>query len=375
MKAYVSCVGCEQRELDSQRVINYLHTNGLEITKRPLDADYLFVITCGVDSTNQEKSLAEIERVANLMRDGAKLMIGGCLPAISPEELSKFNIYHSFSPRTIESLDGVLDLDTKVVEVNSPNRSIFDEDYNLGGELSARKKFENAKDGYKVTIAQGCIGACSYCMIREATGGLESKPLDEVVEQIAQGVRDREQTIMLMAGDTGAYGQDIGTNLFTLLRRNLELPGSSQIYIHDFGVNWLIKDLNEYLGVFELAEKTKRIGGITFPVQSGSDSILKQMNRRYKREDVINALQLTKSFSFDIGTHIMVGFPSETDDDFDATLSLLTQIDFDFVTCFPYSEHPKAKSTTIRTKVDRTVVEERLTKISNLLSDKVKVIR
>jgi len=375
MKAYVSCVGCEQRELDSQRVINYLRKNDVRIMSDPASADYVFVITCGVDSTNQEKSIGEIKRLANLMRSESKLIVGGCLPSISPEELSQFNVHHSFSPRNIESLDGILHLRTQVAEVKLLNKSIFDDDITSVGYLSAKENFENAKDGYKITIARGCLGACSYCMIKEATGVLESRPLDEVVEEVAQGVRNNESTIMLMGGDTGAYGQDIGTNLFTLLRRSVKLSGDFQIYIHDFGINWLIKDSNEYFDVFKSAGKSRRFGGITFPIQSGSDRILKLMNRRYTRNDVIDTLKLTKRFSFDIGTHIMVGFPDENDDNFDDTLDLLRQVDFDFVTCFAYSEHLRAKSAKISRKVDSVVVEERLSAIEKMLGDKVKVIK
>ncbi len=100
MKAYVSCVGCEQRELDSQRVINYLKKNELDITNNPANADYLFIVTCGVDLNSQKTSLQSIQTINNQMSASAKLIIGGCLPDINPLSLKQFNVYHTFSPQT-----------------------------------------------------------------------------------------------------------------------------------------------------------------------------------------------------------------------------------------------------------------------------------
>ncbi|MHA1687077.1 MAG: radical SAM protein [Candidatus Heimdallarchaeaceae archaeon] len=376
MKAYVSCVACEQRELDAQRVLDYLKKNNVVIVSNPRLADYSFVITCGVDSVNENKSIFEIRRVVDQMKEDSRLIVGGCLPSISPEKLSQLKIYHTFTPRTIESLDDVLKLGLLVSDINTPNRSIYDTDpKNEEKQFSARERFEQAKNGYKVVIADGCLGACSYCMIREATGRLKSKSLDEVIDQVKQGMKNKEATIMLMAGDTGAYGQDIGLNFVTLLRELVSLDGDSHLYLHDFGVNWLIKDLPSYLEVFELAEHKKRIGGMTIPIQSGSDYILSRMNRKYRRKDVIKALRCISHYSFDIGTHIMVGFPGETDADFDDTIDLLEQVNFNFITCFPYSEHPRAISSSLDNKVPTKVVEERIKMISRALESKVKVIQ
>jgi len=375
MNAYVSCVGCEQRELDSQRVINYLQKNEVNLLNSPTNADYVFVITCGVDSSNERRSIDEIKNVIANMSDSSKLIIGGCIPSISPDVLGQFDIYYTFSPRSIESLDTVLRLDSMIGEITYPNKSIYDNQASVDGEATARDRFEQAKDGYKVRIAEGCLSKCTYCMIREATGLLSSKSIDNIISQIEEGVKQEEKTIMLMAGDTGAYGKDIGTNFATLLGEIVKLEGDFQIYIHDFGVNWLINRLPSYLKVFEEAEMRERIGGVTLPIQSGSNNVLQLMRRRYNKEDTISALKAIKNYSFDIGTHIMVGFPGEMEKDFDDTLNLLGEVDFDFVTCFPYSENPRAMSASLPNKVSRELVEKRLEKIIHLLGSKVKVIK
>lgn len=376
MNAYVSCVGCEQRELDSQRVINYLQKNGINLLNSPRNADYVFVITCGVDSPNERRSIDKIKDVTEKMPDTSKLIVGGCLPSISPDVLEQFDIYHTFSPRSIESLDLVLGLDFKTGKISYPNKSVYDNQDLIDVEATtARDRFEKAKEGYKVRIAEGCLSKCTYCVIREATGSLRSESIDNIISQIVGGVKQEEKTIMLMAGDTGAYGQDIGTNFATLLGEIVKLKGDFQIYIHDFGVNWLINRLPSYLKVFEEAEMRDRIGGVTLPIQSGSNKVLQLMRRRYNREDTISTLKAIKKYSFDIGTHIMIGFPGEMKKDFDDTLNLLSEVDFDFITSFPYSENPRAMSASLPKKVFREIVEKRLEKITHLLGSKVKVIK
>ncbi|MFH0701025.1 MAG: radical SAM protein [Candidatus Woesearchaeota archaeon] len=375
MKAYITCIGCEQRELDTQRIIDYLRKNNVLLTPSPQQADYSLVITCAVDSSNEERSIGEIRKVTEQMQEGSKLIVGGCLPSISPEKLAPFNVYEIFSPRDLQSLDRIFNPNISILKIPSASRSIYDQEVKRRTDLSAREKFERAKNGYKVIIASGCLGVCSYCVIREATGRLESRPLEEVLSNIIQGINGGERTIMLMAGDTGSYGQDRGINFAQLLNKAVKLEGEFQIYVHDFGINWLIKDQEDYLFVFESSKKEGKIGGITFPIQSGSDQILRRMNRRYTREETLRTFLSLKPYSFDIGTHIMIGFPEETENNFEETLDLLQQVDFDFITCFAYSEHPRAKSASLKDKVDRDTIEKRIARISNAFGNKIKVMR
>jgi MiaB/RimO family radical SAM methylthiotransferase len=364
-----------------------MHRNNIAITPNSADADYAIVITCGVDATNRAASLTKIAAVSETMQKGATLLIGGCLPSISPAEIGQFSPHHTFSPRNIESLDAILSLTQSISAVTTPNHSIFDisksshsptnrsPDYHTS---PARERFERAKSGYKIIIAKGCLGSCSYCMIQEATGTLESAPMQSVLEQISAGNDAGEPSIMLLAGDTGAYGRDINMTLPRLLENAMALlegsPQASPLFLHDFGVEWLSRDIAEYKQVFARAEPKHLIGGITFPIQSGSDRILQSMRRKYRRDDALASLITTKKYSFDIGTHIMVGFPGESEDDFQETIDLLERVRFDFITCFAYSENERAASAALPTKIPRTIVDERLARLSTRFGAAVKVI-
>ncbi|MBN1275314.1 radical SAM protein [Candidatus Woesearchaeota archaeon] len=374
MKAYVSSTGCEQRDLDAQRIINYFKDNDIHITNHPEDADYLCVITCGVDQYNEEKSLREISELQQ-KNPYAKILVGGCLPKISPEKINEFNVFYSFSPRSVESLDKIFAPKKRMGEIPYPTKAFLKRKQIEKSTNYARNRFEKAKNGYKIRISEGCLNDCSYCMIKEATGKLKSDSIESILQKVDYAIDKKEPTIMLMAGDTGAYGIDNKTNFSTLLNKIISSEGHFKLFIHDFGISWLINDLNNYEKIFQKANQNKRIGGITFPIQSGSNKILELMNRKYSRENIIQSMNLMKKFDFDIGTHIMVGFPGETKDDFHQTLQLLEQARFDFFTCFAYSEHPRAKSAKLENKVSSEIINKRLEQISSNFGDIAKVIQ
>ena len=377
MRVYVDCVGCEQRKMDAQRIVNYFKANGAKIAGSPKDCDHAVLVTCAVDSSNEERSLSRLEDIVRELPEGVKVTIGGCLPSISPGKLTGYPVDGTFSPRSMESLDAKFCMVVPMVDIPRSNRSDFD---SKGGEQGKaklpREDYETAKMGFKVVINEGCLSDCSYCVVKKATGKLRSMAPETILAQIRDGISRGEKTIMLMGSDTGSYGKDIKTSLYCLLRQIRGIPGDFRLFIHDFNVNWLIGNAKEYLDVFSSIDG-QRIGGISFPIQSGSDRILALMKRPYRAE---SAARILKSVRLDaphigIGTHIMVGFPSETDDDFASTLDLLEYVGFDFVTCFPYSENTFADSAAIGGKIRPETVGARLDSISSMLGDKVKIIR
>lgn len=377
MNVYVDCIGCEQRQLDAQRVIDYLKANKLTVVDDPAKSDYNILVTCAVDRSSEEASVARMESIASRMSQESRLVIGGCLPSISPGRI-KHGVYATFSPRDMETLDDIFKGNVRMAEIADPNKSMFDKDYqDVTRELSPREEYDQAKFGYKVVIDQGCLLSCTFCKIKDATGKLQSVPLDAIVAQYQRAVDEKEPTIMLMGGDTGAYGYDIGTRLHKLLEEVLTIPGDYKVFIHDFNVNWLIRDEAGYRRAFEADNESKHLRGINFPIQSGSDRILKLMKRPHKAADAISSLRGVKQDypHINIGTHLIIGFPGESEEDFESTMELLEEVDFNFVSCFPYSEHVTARSAGLPDKVDSQTIDARLGVIAGLLGDRVKIIR
>src|SRR3989344_38848 len=378
MNVYIDCIGCEQRQLDAQRVIAYLKANRINLVDDPAKSDYTILVTCAVDKTSEDASVAKMESILSRLKPTGRLVIGGCLPSISPERVNRYGVYATFSPRNMDTLDKIFQGQISITEIPDPNKSIFDR--NQAGskaQLSPREEYDQAKFGYKVVIDQGCLLNCTFCKIKDATGRLQSAPLDRILTQFQQAVDKGEPTIMLMGGDTGAYGYDIGTRFHNLLERLLTTLGDYKVFIHDFNVNWLIRDEPGYIRAFNTDSESKHLRGINFPVQSGSDRILKLMKRPHKASDAISSLRKIKQeySHINVGTHLIVGIPGENEEDFKSTLKLLEVVDFDFLSCFPYSEHETAMSALLPDKVDKDTINARLDEILRLLGNRVKIIR
>jgi len=376
MKVYVDCVGCEQRKLDAQRVLDYLHANDISTTDSPEDCDYAVLVTCAVDASNEARSLARLDKIGKALHKDAKVIVGGCLPSISPGKMAGYPVDGTFSPRSMEALDNFFEHQVSIEGVGYPNRSAFDSNDGTLAHQTPREEYDAAKNGFKVVISQGCLGECAYCVIREATGMLESYPEEQVLEAVQKGIAKGERTMMLMGGDTGAYGRDIGIGFHSLLRDVVAIPGDYRVFIHDFNVNWLAKDLDSYLDVLS-SVNGRKVRGANFPIQSGSDRILELMRRPYRLGEAKSALKSVRNSAplLNQGTHVMVGFPGETAGDFSLTMDLLDDVGFDFITCFPYSENPNAASASIADKVDSDVVNERLDRIASRFGDKVRIMR
>jgi MiaB/RimO family radical SAM methylthiotransferase len=378
VSAYVGCVGCEQRHLDAERVRAFLRGNGIEVVAEPRDAELIVLVTCAVDGRSEAASVAELERLVASRSSNSRLVVGGCLPSISPGRLAQFDVLSTFSPRTLGDMEKLLpgrllvpmrDVpDANVVRVAPAGVATRDE------STTPREEYDAAKAGFTIRIDHGCLLSCTYCVIQLATGRLESVPEDEIVRSFARAVDDREPTIMLVGGDTGAWGLDAGSRFSELLARLLSFQGSHRLFIHDFNANWLIRDMENFARI--LRGGSENLRALCVPVQSGSDAVLRQMRRPYTADDVRRVLRWIRAHAphVAIGTHIIIGFPGEGESDFDSTMQLLRDVDFDFVTCFRYSEHPSARSAVLASKVPADVATQRLALVKALLGDRVTVI-
>ena len=375
MRVYVACVGCEQRELDAQLVSDYVRACGEDVVESPDRCDTAVLVTCGVDAANENRSFEALRNLAERIPSSSRMVVGGCIPSINPARLSTFKVDATFSPRTLSSLKSILGLSLDVDQVRYPNISIFDRSNDISVANSPREEYEMAKNGFKIRIDSGCLLQCSYCAIRHATGRLESVDADAIITQTRGGVARGVQSIMLVGGDTGAYGLDRGTSLDQLLRRILAVQGSYRLFIHDFNVNWFLRRINDFLSVFATQE-AQRVRAISFPVQSGSDKILKQMRRPYSADSSIAGLRRMREIAPHIrqGTHIMVGFPGETEQDFVATVDMLDRARFDFVTCFAYSPRPNTYASALKIQVSPEVVAERLQRLASQFRDVVQIV-
>lgn len=373
MRVYLETRACEQRNLENEQIKNWLRCSGHIVENEPNQAEICVLTTCGVDRKSVECSKIMVNEMLNFFTP-EKIIVGGCLPEIEKNFFEKLGITHLFSPQKFETINEYIDCANGIECVDIPSLLECEEN-RLFNERNI-KSYDVAKHGHKIVVSKGCLNNCSYCAIKYATGKLKSRTIEDIINQINSLKLQADSSVMLMAGDTGAYGRDINTNFCQLLTEILKLEMHLQLCIHDLNLNWIIKDLDMYMHVLK-EDRSKSISILNIPVQSGSNKILKLMRRGYTFDEIISTVNLLKNIRPDIllGTHIMIGFPTETDEDFSKTIEMLKLTKFDFITCFPYSEHAIAESHNIEPKVEQQKIDERLKIIEDVFGEKIKIIR
>ena len=194
-------------------------------------------------------------------------------------------------------------------------------------------------DWHYIKICSGCLHDCTFCAIKFAKGRLTSKSLDDVMAEFRAGLAKGQKSIVLAGDDTGAYGKDMNTDLVELLAKMIAEPGNFQIYIRNLEPVWFIRMFDRLKPLFQ----TGKIRGITVPVQSGSNRILKAMKRGHTIEEFYRCVaELNREVAdLFVITHVMVGFPGETGADFRQTLHLISKLRFDGVAPEQYYPRPR----------------------------------
>jgi MiaB/RimO family radical SAM methylthiotransferase len=374
-KCYVNYLGCEKRKLDAQRVINYLRANGYSLASESADADVIVFLTCAFCNKYEDFSVAKLDKIYRQKKPTALMIVGGCLPAINPNRLASYSDAIQIQARDLDAIDSLLQSTVPVCSIADPNTTIFDQKGTIklnesGFKSPAEIKYEEAKKGYKIRINWGCLGRCAYCVTRFAEKTLTSKPLDEILRSFQQGLDAGYTSFLFTGGDTGGYGLDLGTSIVNLLEHIFANPGNYTVNFHDFGVQWLCSNFSKLLPVFQANQD--KLGCFCFPIQSGSNRILRLMRRSYTAEMLYAVLLPLKHFvpSIKIGTHFIVGFPGETDEDFELSAQMLREIPFDFVEVYRYADHTKADSTSLPNKVSPEVILQRNATLEDIFRKK-----
>ncbi len=357
--------GCEQRNLDKEYFEIIAQKHGDKIVSEFGSADKVIYISCCV-SKHADKEAFDSIMVLNSLAPG-RVYVYGCYSGIHKEQLLGLGIT-SFTVREkanfIREMGWTEDVPYPVLCKNdSPIDDLQHE--------NARERFDAAKKGKKIIISEGCLNSCSYCVVRYSTGKLKSKSIVSIIDEYEKNVIDDEK-IMLMGGDTGAYGLDIGTNLPQLLYALGQSCVRANIFLHDLNIRWMKNYLNEFC---DTIARWNNVKGITLPIQSGSNNVLKSMQRHYDKQDIRKCFYQLHSVLPDmiIGTHVIVGFPGESEDDFRETLNVLRDINPDFLSCFPYSEHAAAMASKIYPKVGEDAVNKRVALIKDAFGEVAKI--
>jgi len=364
IKLYAGLV-CPRRSLDYKKLEKYFLQNNCKIVNNPEDATHIIIITCGFIDRNIQESL---DLIKTLNKYNAKLMVGGCLNDIAENILKENFSGDIFTTKKIEKIDDFFpDFIHKFHTISDAN---FLHDYHeidtIIGErerivekiYSNKTKFYFWHKPFVIRIGYGCNCKCTYCSHRNAIGKYRSKSMKECIEEFKTGYGNGYKYFQITSMDTGCYGLDIKSSLPELLNNFLNIADDTKFILEDINPMWINKYSDE---IVELT-KRKKIIGIQTPMQSGSMNILKKMkrwNNTGKFLKILNNIKEANRF-IHLSTEVLLGFPTESDDDFMQTLTFFKMACFDFTYIYPYFENEFVDSKNIYPKCDKDTIDDRL---------------
>ena len=359
-QVHIATFGCQMNERDSQTIAQVLASCDYQVTEEMEQADLILVNTCSIRQKAEEKTYSLLGRLRRLKDLNPDLVIGvgGCVAQQEGERLLARVPYLDlvFGTRVIHQLPGLIE------EVGRGNTRLARIELTPGvpcpHPLPMTIGFSPSLNA-SVTIMQGCNNYCAYCLVPFVRGPEESRPAKEIVAEVealtAQGVKE----ILLLGQNVNSYGQNrTGEISFPRLLHDLEgIPGLERVRFTTSHPKDLSQELIECFGhISNLCDH------IHLPVQAGSDRTLKKMNRRYTREGYLEKIRRLRERSpgIAITSDVIVGFPGETEADFEQTMDLIRDVRFDDLFSFKYSDRPLAPARNFSGKVSEEEKGRRL---------------
>ncbi|MDN3509631.1 MAG: tRNA (N(6)-L-threonylcarbamoyladenosine(37)-C(2))-methylthiotransferase MtaB [Candidatus Neptunochlamydia sp.] len=339
MKKYkVATLGCRTNQYESQAFTDQLKKEGYVEAKEGDKADLCIVNTCTVTKSADKRSLYQIRKISREFSP-EKLVVTGCLAECSKKELEQLDeVTHVVSNQNKENL-----LPEVFPEKKWPEFQI--------------ERFEAHTRAF-VKIQDGCNSYCSYCVIPFVRGRSRSKKVFDTFKEIEALVENGYKEIVLTGINIGDFdgNQSPPVRLSDLVRQIDKIPGLERIRISSIDPDEVDDDL-----IDAVVNGEKTASSMHIVLQSGSNLILKRMLRKYTKQDFIAATTrlLKENPNFTFTTDIIVGFPGETEEEFQETLALMDEVHFAKVHMFPYSDRPKTRASRMPHKVPSTVIQDR----------------
>ncbi|NND86637.1 MAG: tRNA (N(6)-L-threonylcarbamoyladenosine(37)-C(2))-methylthiotransferase [Nitrosopumilus sp.] len=326
-KIFVEAYGCSASFADSEMISGLILNGGHTLVENSSESDLNLVVTCSVKDATANKMIHRIK-----LLNSKPLVVAGCLPKAEQNTVEKFS--------ENASLLGPNSLGKTLQVINSTlngRKQIALEDSDLS-KVGLPKVRLNPAVGI-VEIASGCMSECTFCQTKLSKGDLTSYRLGDIVRQVQTEIKDGCKEVWLTSTDNGCYGFDIGTDLPSLVNSIVEIPEDFWIRVGMMNPMYMprIRD-----SLIESYNNPKVFKFLHIPVQSGSDSVLHDMKRGHTAgtfRDIVKRVKERYSV-FTISTDIIVGFPTETEEDFQKTVELLDEIRPDVVNLSKYSPRP-----------------------------------
>ena len=344
-KIFVEAYGCSASFADSEMISGLIVNGGHTLATNSTESDLNLIVTCSVKDTTANKMMYRIKSLKT-----KPLIVAGCLPKAEKENVEKFSenaglLGPSSLGKTLEVINSTL----------GGRKQIALEDSDLS-KVGLPKVRLNPTVGI-VEIASGCMSECTFCQTKLSKGDLSSYRLGDIVRQVQTEIKEGCKEVWLTSTDNGCYGLDIGTDLPSLVNAVTEIPEDFMIRVGMMNPMYMPR-IKEKL--IESYDNKKVFKFLHIPVQSGSDKVLNDMKRGHTSQTFREIVKKTKEKfpNFTISTDIIVGFPSETEEDFQKTVQLLDETKPDVVNLSKYSARPGTDAAELK-QIDAAEVKRR----------------
>ncbi len=362
-KCYIQTLGCQQNEADSERMAGLAVLMGYEITDEPEGASLIFVNTCAIREHAEKRALSLIGQYKHLKDADPSLIIGvgGCMVT---QQHRTDKLKHSYPYVSFTFDTGAIHRIPELVysAMKGKKRQFIEtKEFKIAEGIPTHRKVSHT---VWLSVMYGCNNFCSYCIVPYVRGRERSRTAEAVLEEAKALIAGGAKDITLLGQNVNSYGKDIGGDTFaTLLRKICKLDG-------DFRVRFMTshpKDASDEL-IEAMAEEEKIVKHFHLPVQSGSDRILKAMNRHYDSERYLSIIEKLKKAVPDVSitSDIIVGFPGETEEDFKATLDMIDRVRYDALFSFIYSPRIGTPAAEMEGFVPHEVSTERFSRLLEL---------
>ena len=359
-KVYVKTWGCSHNSSDSEYMAGLLAANGYILVNDEGEADVWLLNSCTVKNPAEDHFK---NYVTNGLKAGKKVVVAGCVSQSS----YKADYLKGLSIIGVQQIDRVVEVVEETLKGNTVRL--------LGKKKEGRKKLGGASLSLPkirknplieiIPISTGCLNQCTYCKTKHARGELGSYPIEEIVNRASEAFAEGVKEVWLTSEDTGAYGRDIETDLPSLLRALINvIPDNCRLRLGMTNPPYILEHLEAMAEIFH---SPKIYSFLHIPVQSGSDVVLSDMKREYTRADFESIVDFLRERveGINIATDIICGFPTETEDDFDQTMSLVEK--YKFCSLFINQFYPRPGTPAAKLKrIDTKIVKERSRKLTKL---------
>ena len=325
LKICLISLGCEKNLVDSEIILGMFDKFGYLITPNKNKADVIIINTCGFIEDAKKEAIDTIIDCLDYQKNGAKIIVVGCLVQRYYEELVK----------EIPEVDLYVRIKDYLTLGEKIEKLLEDKIVKKGMCFNPLERLiSTPKHMAYVRISEGCNNRCTYCAIPLIRGSFVSRSEEDILTEVKALVLEGRKEICLISQDVTNYGNDSNTSLAKLLKKIVKIDGDFYIRLLYLYPDEITDEL-----IYTIKEEKKIMPYFDIPMQSGSDKVLEAMHRRGKAKDVLNLIEKIRNLIPDaiFRTTMIVGFPGETDEDFNETISFIKQAKFNHLGAFKYS--------------------------------------